>query len=137
MGEVRPQRSSRHAVTPSRSRNPMQERRRYVRVDTPVLVEFPNPVTMKTERSFTQDVSEFGMWFPTSVALQIGHELPLTLDLPFQEGSMLATGEVIWIREISRLGVPHYEVGVRFRWIEDPDRQRLTRHLSSLFPRRA
>ena len=114
----------------------MQEQRRYIRIETPVLIEFPHPQTMKTERSFTQDVSESGLRFPTSVKLEIGQELPLTLALPFHDASLHATGEVIWIREISRLGSPQYEVGARFRWIEDPDRQRLERHLSSLFPRR-
>ena len=114
----------------------MQERRQHVRIETPVLIEFPNPSTMKTERSFTQDVSESGLRFPTEVKLQIGQELPLTLALPFDNTQMHATGEVLWIREVSRLGAPQYDVGVRFRWIEDPDRQRLTRHLSGLFPRR-
>lgn len=114
----------------------MQERRRHIRVQSPVLVEFPSPGTMKTERSFTQDVSESGMRFPTTVKLSVGQELPLTLELPFNEAPLQATGEVTWVREISRLGAPQYEVGVRFRWIEDPDRQRLTRHLKNLFPRR-
>jgi len=111
----------------------MRERRRHIRVETPILVEFPNPTTMKTERSFTQDVSAAGMRFPTPMKLQIGQELPLTLQLPFQDAPMHATGEVMWIREIARIGGPQYEVGVRFRWIEDPDRQRLTRHITTLF----
>ena len=114
----------------------MQERRRHVRVETPVLIEFPAPGTMKTERSYTQDVSEAGMRFPTAVKLEIGQELPLTLQLPFQDVNFHATGEVVWIREIARLGAPQYDVGVRFRWIEDPDRQRLTRHLGTFLPRR-
>ena len=109
----------------------MQEGRRHIRIGTPVLVEFPNPGTMKTERSFSQDVSESGMRFPTAVTLQIGQELPLALELPFNESTLHATSEVIWIREVSRHGAPHYEVGVRFRWIEDPDRQRLTRYLTN------
>ena len=111
----------------------MQERRRYIRVETPVLVEFPNPETMKTERSFTQDVSEDGMRFPTAVKLQMGQELALTLELPFRDSTMHATGEVMWIREVSRHGAPQYDIGVRFRWIEDPDRQQLARHLASFF----
>lgn len=114
----------------------MQERRRYIRIETPVLIEFPNPESMKTERSFTQDVSEGGLRFPTAVKLQVGQEVPLTLAVPFQDASLHATGEVVWVREIARLGTPQYEVGVRFHWIDDPDRQRLTRHLTSLFPRR-
>ena len=101
-----------------------------------MLVEFPHPSTMKTERSFTQDVSETGMRFPTAVKLEVGQELPFTLELPFQHATMHAIGEVLWIREVSRLGAPQYDVGVRFRWIEDPDRQRLHRHLSNLFPGR-
>ena len=55
----------------------MQEGRRHIRIVSPVLVEFPNPGTMKTERSFSQDVSETGMRFPTAVTLQVGQELPL------------------------------------------------------------
>ena len=114
----------------------MQERRAYIRVETPVLVEFPNPQTLKTERSFTQDVSETGIRFPTAVRLQIGQEIALTLQLPFRDAAMNATGEVLWIREVSRLGAPQYDVGVQFRWIEDPDRNRLSRHLAAIFPGR-
>ena len=100
------------------------------------MVAFPSPGTMKTEHSFTQDVSESGIRFPTPVRLQIGQQLPLTLQLPFSDASMQAIGEVMWIREISRLGAPQYEIGARFQWIEDPDRQRLSRHLGTLFPQR-
>lgn len=114
----------------------MFERRRFVRLETPVLVAFPSPGTMKTERSYTQDISESGIKFPTLVRLQIGQQLPLTLELPFSNHSMQATGEVMWIREVSRLGAPQYEVGMRFQWIDDPDRQRLSRHLGSFFPSR-
>lgn len=114
----------------------MQEQRRFIRVVTPVIVEFPNPTTMKTERSFTQDVSESGMRFPTSVKLQVGQELPLALNLPFYNATLHATGEIVWIREVSRAAGGHYEVGMRFCWIEDPDRQRLAHHLASLFPHR-
>ena len=79
----------------------MQERRRHIRVGTPVMIEFPNPGTMKTERSYSQDVSESGLKFPTTVRFEVGQELVLTLRLPFHEGSMHATGHVVWVREIS------------------------------------
>ena len=114
----------------------MQERRQHIRIETPVLVEFPHPETMKTERSFSQDVSESGLRFPTTVKLHVGQEVPLTLELPFHDATMHTTAEVQWVRETSRFGEPQYEVGLRFRWIEDPDRQRLIRHLAHLFPRR-
>lgn len=114
----------------------MHERRQYVRVEVPVLVEFPHPETGQTERTFTQDVSEAGMRFPTAATLQVGQELPLTLELPFHDATMMATGEVVWIREVSRLGSPQYDVGVRFRWIEDPDRDKLAHHLANLAARR-
>lgn len=112
----------------------MQEHRRHIRLGTPVLVEFPNPETMKTERSFTEDVSETGIRFPTAVKLRVGQPIPLTIELPFNHCSLQATGEVLWIRQIARLGVAQYDVGIRFHWIEARDRQRLIRHLSELFP---
>jgi hypothetical protein len=114
----------------------MEERRRHIRIETPVLVEFPNPETMKTERSYTTNVSESGLKFPTPVKMQVGQEIPLTLELPFNAGPLHATGQIQWVREISRHGEPQYEIGMNFRWMEDPDRARLTRHLTTVFPRR-
>ena len=110
----------------------MDERRRHVRVATTVLIEFPNPATLKTERSFTQDISEMGMCFPTPVRMHVGHVLAFTLELPFQNGTFHTTGRVIWVREIGRLGATQYEVGAGFRWTEPADRQRLARHLQSV-----
>jgi hypothetical protein len=112
----------------------MQEQRQHVRVAAPILVQFPNPATMKTERSFTQDVSETGMRFPTPVRLDVGQQVPMTLNVPFNETTLHTTGEIVWVREIARLGAPQYEVGVRFRWIEDPDRHLFARHLAGFRP---
>lgn len=114
----------------------MEERRAQIRVNIPVMVEFPNPATMKTVRSYTQNISEAGMRFPTEVVLSVSQELPITLKLPFSNDDIQATGEVIWVREIARIGGPQYEVGVRFQWMEDIDRNRLVRNLTSFFPAR-
>ena len=114
----------------------MDERRQSIRVPTPVLIEFPNPTTMKTERSYSQDVSETGLRFPTTLKLAVGQQMVLTIQLPFSNTVMHTTGEVQWIKETSRLGDPQYEVGVKFIWIEDPDRRHLARHLTNFFPRR-
>ena len=116
----------------------MQERRQYIRVQTPVMIGFPNPETMKTERSYTQNISDTGMRFPTTVSLRVGQQIPLTLELPFShDATMHATGEIVWVREISRLGAPQYEIGVRFQWVDDPDRKRLGNHLNAFFPGRS
>jgi hypothetical protein len=104
----------------------MQERREFVRFRIPVLIEFPHPETCSTERSFTQDISTTGLRFPTPVQLTVGKELALTMELPFQSAAFHATGEVVWIREIARLGATQYEVGLNFRWMEEHDRQRLS-----------
>ena len=114
----------------------MQERRRHIRVETPVMLQFPSPGTMKSEHSYSQDVSESGLRFPTTVKFEMGQEIPLTMQLPFNDTVMHATGAVTWVREIARHGETQYEVGVQFRWIEDLDRQRLNRYLSSVFKRR-
>ena len=81
--------------------------------------------------------SETGIRFPTAVKLSVGQEIPVTLELPFNDSTMHAAGEVLWIRETARHGAPQYDVGLRFKWIEDPDRQNLSRHLGSIFPGRA
>jgi len=113
----------------------MQERRRHIRVNTPVMLQFPSPETMKSESSYTQDISESGLRFSTTVKFDVGAEIPLTMQMPFNDAVIHATGSVSWVREIARHGETQYEVGVAFRWIEDPDRQRLSRHLGSVFKR--
>jgi Tfp pilus assembly protein PilZ len=109
----------------------MQERRQHVRVQTPVLLEFSR-AGEALERSFTRDVSESGVRFPTTVKLEIGQEIDLSLQLPARDVVLKATGQVVWIKEISRLSTPQYEIGVRFRWTEDRDRDRLCHHLGRM-----
>lgn len=57
------------------------ERRQSPRVQAPVMVEFQDGGAEGLERTFTQDVSDSGMRFPTRVKLEIGQELPLVLHL--------------------------------------------------------
>lgn len=114
----------------------MQERRRHIRVETPVMLQFPSPATMKSEHSYSLDVSESGLRFSTTVKFELGQEIPLTLQLPFNNTAMHATGAISWVREIARHGDTQYEVGVQFRWIEDADRQRLNRYLGLVFKKR-
>ena len=114
----------------------MRERRQHLRTTTPVLVEFVNPHTTKPERSFTQDVSEAGLRFPTSAKLHVGDQLSLALSVPFQNSTIRTNGRVTWVREIARLGGVQYEIGLQFAWIEDPDRQRLAHTLQTFTPPR-
>ena len=109
----------------------MEERRQHVRVNAPVLIEFAHPESGQKERSFTQDVSESGLRFPTPAKFPIGHTLTIMLTLPYHTAPCRATGEVIWIREIARLGATQYEIGLRFQWIEYPDREQLARSLQA------
>ena len=104
------------------------ERRQALRLKIPVLVEFINPADAKPERSFTHDLNGAGVRFPTSAKLNIGHELALTIEMAPQVAFQV-TARVVWIREIAHLGQTQYEVGMRFCWIEDPDRQRLNAFL--------
>ena len=106
-----------------------QERRQYTRVKTPILIEFPGEDGK--ERSFTYDVSESGLRFPTALELHVGQELDMHLELPPQRRCRV-TAKIVWIREMAKIGATQYDVGVRFLWIEDPDRQQLRRHLQSV-----
>jgi Tfp pilus assembly protein PilZ len=110
----------------------MQERRKLVRVETPVLIEFPHPQTKKSERSFTVDVSESGMRFPTTVPFRMGDGVTITLQLPLSDPVMPVKATVVWVREVARYAIPQFEVGVRFEWIHPKDRERFAGHLAQL-----
>lgn len=107
----------------------MLERRAHIRLQSAALVEFIDPATSTPERSFTHDLSVSGMRFPTTVKFQVGQEILFALELSSGHPPFRAQGEVIWIREVARLGTTQYDVGVRFRWMEDPDLQRLSQFL--------
>ena len=93
------------------------------------MVEFMDPSSRETERSFTRDVSEEGMRFPTTVKLAVGQEVNFLLQLPAEQTTVQTHAQVIWVREISRRMSPQYEVGVRFRWKKDPSRDQLVRYI--------
>ena len=115
---------------------PRPERRHFPRIETPVIVEFVNPANQQGERSYTQNLSEEGTRFPTKVKFEVGQEVHMRLEIAANAATIHATGQVIWVREVARINAPQYEVGIRFRWSEDPDQAALHHHLSSLFSRR-
>jgi c-di-GMP-binding flagellar brake protein YcgR len=113
----------------------MRERRRHVRVETPLRAAFPHPETLKTERSITHDASDTGLRLRSAVGLQVGQRIALTLSLPFTDAPVQATGDVVWVRQSSQPG-GRYDVGLRFQWLEDAARRRLARHLAEVLPSR-
>ncbi len=115
---------------------PRPDRRHFPRIDTPVIVEFANPDNKQDERSYTQNLSEEGTRFPTRVKFDVGQEIHMRLQIPPSSTTIHATGQVMWVREVARITTPQYEVGVRFRWSEDPDHAALHHHLAGLFPRK-
>jgi len=111
------------------------ERREFPRLRAPVLIEFDHPTTAQREHSFTQDVSESGLRFPTAAELRIGQELTLDLLVP-EQPAIRASGQVVWIRQIADIGQTQYDVGMRFRWSEQATRERLGRFVQNLMSRR-
>ncbi len=110
----------------------MKERRKFVRVDTPVLIEYKNPKTRKTERSFTSDVSQKGMRFPSNVSFKIGDTLKMELGMPPHEEMMGVNGHIVWVREIAQYTISQYEIGITFEWEEKHDAHALAQYLQSL-----
>lgn len=110
----------------------MKERRKFVRVDTPILIEYKHPKTRKTERSFTHDVSQKGMRFPSNVAFNSGDTLRLELGMPPHEEMMGVKAHVVWVREIAQYTISQFEIGVTFEWEERHNQMSLAKYLKSL-----
>ena len=110
----------------------MHERRQWLRVQAPVSLTYRTlQPPMREEYAISSDLSEGGVRFATFMPLCAGNVLELEVVLPFDSLPIRVWGDVAWVREEDRAGVPQFAIGVRFREIAATDRSRLAGYLKS------
>ncbi len=104
----------------------MKEKRRFVRIEWPVVVQYKT-----LEEPFTQDqtvgkdVGEGGVSFVVYERLAKGIVLDIQLQTPFDSLPIFAKAKVVWIRNVGELHEKVFEVGVGFIEVEPRDQKRL------------
>lgn len=110
----------------------MEEKRRFVRIDWPVIVKYKVLDEPKTEdRCVGKNISEGGLSFPIYERVSKGNSLSLEIELPFDSMPIFAKGTVAWVKEVGQRPTRFFEVGIEFRDISLADRKRLKNYIAN------
>lgn len=105
----------------------MQEKRKYIRIEAPVVVTYKlGGITPVTKKTITKNFSEGGIRFPVYEKIKLGAPLELYIETPFDTMPIAAKGQVVWINALStKEGREIYDVGVKFTKMQPFDQKRM------------
>ena len=120
----------------------MEERRRFVRLDTRLEVTSTVLPATQARQAVTKDIGGGGICFFADRELKPGDRLQVTMKLPGREQPVNFTAEVVWCEPYEVIGKTgrqrSIEVGVRFLEIAPQDQEAVMQHvILSLKPRTA
>jgi len=114
----------------------MEERRKYVRLDTRLKITY---TILKDKRNSdrlteTRDISGGGIRLFLTEGVPVGSLLKLTILLPEDPQPVVSVGRVVWIEEFSILHSQKQEgkileAGVEFTEIDSKDRDRIIKYV--------
>ena len=110
----------------------MQEKRKFVRIQWPVIVLYTT-----LEEPFTKDqivgkdISEGGVSFVVYERLAKGTRLNMQIQTPFDSLPIFANGKVAWIKNIGQEHEKTFEVGVEFAKVDPKDQNRLKIYIAN------
>jgi c-di-GMP-binding flagellar brake protein YcgR len=101
----------------------LAERRRYVRLDTPIDITYTIPAGGKVYISTAKNISADGLRFEThDKALEDSDVIDLKLDISGVASPVHAKGRVVWKKKLSLEDAAPFDVGVEFTEIEDDNK---------------
>ena len=105
----------------------MEERRRFVRLDTRLPITYRVLPTTQAIPSATADIGGGGVCLFLNEVVKPGSQLQVDIKLPDRERSVAFTGEVVWCEQYETIGrtvrQQSIEAGVKFLLIDPKDRQ--------------
>ncbi|MBU1121262.1 MAG: PilZ domain-containing protein [Candidatus Omnitrophica bacterium] len=110
----------------------MEETRKFVRIDWPVLVQYKT-----LEEPFTKDeiigknVSEGGVSFIVYERLLKGTKLDMQIQTPFDSLPIFSKAKVSWIRNVGEEHEKKFEIGVEFTKVDPKDTTRLKKYIDN------
>lgn len=110
----------------------MEEKRRFVRIEWPVVVQYKT-----LEEPFTEDqivgrnISEGGVSFIVYERLQKDTKLDIEIQVPFDSLPVFAKGRIAWVKKIGEKHAKTFEVGIEFTEIDLYDKERLKMYIDN------
>lgn len=106
------------------------ERRRYVRLETPITISYVLPKGDNILHASTKNISADGLRFQTQDrSLKEADVVALNLHIPGAVNPVHAGGTVVWKKRISLEDGAPYDVGVEFSEVEEDNKNTFLRFL--------
>jgi hypothetical protein len=109
------------------------ERRRYIRLKTPIPLTYTIQGSGNVYNSLTKDISADGLRFESkSKDLKESANIELKLDIYGSENPVHVKGKIIWKKQVSLEDDAPYDVGVEFTVIEEDNKNTFLKFLCDL-----
>lgn len=109
------------------------ERRKYIRLKTPIPLAYVISNSGSIHNSVTKDISADGLRFEVrEKGLKEGMEIELKLDIYGSHNPIHAKGKIMWQRQLSLEDNAPYDVGIEFTEIEEDNKNTFLKFLCDL-----
>jgi c-di-GMP-binding flagellar brake protein YcgR len=110
----------------------IEEKRRYLRLNNVLQIEYVLPGSDKLHTAATKDISAVGIRFTTAEELELGSGVEIKLRLPNIQNAIHASGRVAWSKKSSLENNASYEIGIEFLKIEEDNKNTFLKYLCDL-----
>jgi hypothetical protein len=111
---------------------PIQERRKYLRTETPVNIRVISK-NNAVEEAETKDISPIGLRFKSKTAsMAISEELELKIEMPGTSSSVHTKAKVVWKKKLSTEDGAPFTIGCEFSGIEDDNKNTFLKYFCDL-----
>lgn len=114
----------------------MRERRRFVRTNGLVLVNFKVPDEHLEGKTSAFDVCGAGLRITVDKKLEAGTQIEMEIYLPGSSQPILAKGEIVWSQKCKKEDVniqacpkEYFFTGIKFTTIDENNRERITSYV--------
>lgn len=113
--------------------NKFLERRKYIRLETPIKMTYEMPDKSKIYHTITKNISADGVRFDThNKSLKESDDLELKMDIPAAANPVHAKGKIIWKRKLSLEDAAPFDIGITFTEIEEDNKNTFLKFLCDL-----
>ena len=110
----------------------MEEKRKFVRIEWPVVVEYKTLEEPYTQDQIVgRDISEGGVCFTVYERLLKGTKLDIQVRVPFDSMPIFVKGKIVWIKKLGGQHDRIFEVGVSFTEVGPKDEKRLKMYIEN------
>ena len=111
----------------------LMERRRYIRLKTPIPVTYTVPETGSIHSAVTKDISADGLRFESEAKdIKVPGIVEMRLDISGAHNPVHIKGKVVWKKKLTLEDSAPYDVGVEFTEIEEDNKNTFLKFLCDL-----